>query len=196
MHVSGSWSRDLLSSRLPCDPRCVWAHGAMAWCLLPLLSVCLTEGGWVGTGAAPGQPREEAEEGLCWPELLAKGIYLWLTTGTAELHNCSLPRVQGAASRQGQESFCDYFCSCRARFSPCSLKDFSHFSDSFPVRFFFLIGEFLACWNNAFADWAPLCLFLKSRGITFMPPPQLCQMQLLKLFLPRVRALPSSWPLH
>lgn len=137
VHVSGSWSRDLLSSRLPCDPRCVWAHGAMAWCLLPLLSVCLTEGGWVGTGAAPGQPREEAEEGLCWPELLAKGIYLWLTTGTAELHNCSLPRVQGAASRQGQESFCDYFCSCRARFSPCSLKDFSHFSDSFPVRFFF-----------------------------------------------------------
>lgn len=107
----------------------------MAWCLLPL-GVRLMEGGWVGTGAVPGQPGEEAEEGVRWPELLAKRVYLLLTTGTAELHNCSLPRVQGAISQQGQESFCDYFCSRTARFSPCSLKDFSHFSDSFPVRFF------------------------------------------------------------
>lgn len=52
----------------------------------------------MGTGAAPGQPweqQEEEEEGVCWPEILAKRVYLLLTTGTAELHNCSLPRVQG-----------------------------------------------------------------------------------------------------
>lgn len=99
-----------------------------------------------GRGLEPclDSPGRRQRRGVRWPGLLAKRVYLLLTTGTAELHNCSLRRVRGAASRQGQESFCDYFCSCRARFSPCSLKDFSHFSDSFPIRFFFKISELLA----------------------------------------------------
>lgn len=150
LHIHGARFRqlqhtDLLSSLLPCDPWVYpssWSNG-----LVSLTSGCpLVEGGWVGTGAEPGQPWEQEEEeewGVCWPEILAKRVYLLLTTGTAELHNFSLPRVQGATSRQGQESCCDYFCSRRARFSPCSLKGFSHFSDSFPIRFF-KISEFLA----------------------------------------------------
>lgn len=140
LHIHGARFRQFQQGAALLPPplwpiRRIRAHGAMAWCLLPL-SVCLMEGGWAGTGAVPGQPWEEAEERVSWPELLAKRVYLLLTTGTAELHNCSLPRVQGATSRQGQESFCDYFCSCRARFPPCSLKGFSHFSDCFPIRFF------------------------------------------------------------
>lgn len=140
LHISSAHFRQLENGPAllppPCDPRCI-SELMEQWTGVSYLG-CLSHGGRLGgTGAVPGQPWEEAEEGVCWPELLAKRIYLLLTTGTAELHNCSLPRVQGATSRQGQESFCDYFCSRRARFSPCSLKDFSHFSDSFPIRFFF-----------------------------------------------------------
>lgn len=67
-------------------------------------------------------------------------------------------------------------------------KTFLVFQILWLLLFFFLIGEFIAQWNNASADWALLYLFLKSRGIAFMPPPQLCQTQLLNSF--------SGWELY
>lgn len=111
----------------------------------------LGEGGSGGAGSSMGVRR---------PALLAERAHLLLTTGAAELCNCSLPGVQGAISRRGKESCRDYFCSHGARPSLHSLKGFSHFSDSLAVRFFFFFK-----WVNSLlaktmpVQTEPLCTY-------------------------------------
>lgn len=133
----------------PCSPPLVidpahptsWSNGLAC----SLTSGCPSRVGrpggyWSGAWAALGEGGRRgagSSLGVRGPVLLAERAHLLLTTGAAELCNCSLPGVQGAISRQGEESFCDYFRSHGARFSPHSLKDFSHFSDSFAVRLLF-----------------------------------------------------------
>lgn len=199
VEVSGSSSTARLSSLLqtvPARPPPRDRSGASdlmeQWPGVSLTSGCPSHVGrlggcWSGAWAALGEGGRSggasSSIGVHGPVLLAERAHLLLTTGAAELCNCWLPGVQGAISPRGEESFCDYFCSHGARFSPHSLKRLFSFFRSFGCYFFFFkIGEFIAQWNNASADWALLYLFLKSRGIAFMPPPQLRQTQLLNSF--------------
>lgn len=150
VQVSGASSTDQLSSLLQTVHAHfpswsiwhIWPHGAMAWRASYLwVSVSSKEAEWVLEQClgSPGRRREEGWLAAAWgvhrPALLAERAHLLLTTGAAELCNCSLPGVQGAISQQDGESFCHYSCSYGARFSSHTLKDSSHFSDSFAVRF-------------------------------------------------------------
>lgn len=150
-------------------------------------------GGWLGSGAGPGQPWEKACRGGR-RHGGAERVHLLLTTGAAELCHCSLPRVSAAISQQGEESCCDYFCSQGARFSPKSLKYNFFVQIPLLLLFFFLSQWIQGSLKQCLWDRAPFVPIHKKHSRCIHAPPTTWPNAVVKLFLLRVRALSSSSP--